>query len=56
MYPEENLCCSQEVGWATDCADFKQMKEGQANEENQKGIMTEFWDWTGQRTNNCLHV
>ena len=35
-----------EVGWATDCADFKQMKEGQANEENQKRYYEEFWEWS----------
>lgn len=34
-----------EVGWATDCADFTQMKEGQANEENQKKYYDEFWAW-----------
>ena len=35
-----------EVGWATDCADFKQMREGQANEENQKKYYEEFWKWS----------
>ena len=34
-----------EVGWSTDCADFTQMKEGQANEENQKKYYDEFWEW-----------
>lgn len=45
MYPDKFVLFS-EVGWATDCADFTQMKEGQANEENQKKYYDEFWDWT----------
>lgn len=45
MYPDKFVLFS-EVGWATDCADFKQMKEGQANEENQKKYYDAFWDWT----------
>ncbi len=44
MYPDKFILFS-EVGWATDCADFKQMKEGEANEENQKKYFEEFWDW-----------
>ena len=35
-----------EVGWATNCADFSQMKEGEANEENQKKYYQEFWKWS----------
>lgn len=45
MYPDKPIVFS-EVGWATNCADFKQMKEGQANEENQKKYYDEFWKWT----------
>ena len=45
MYPDKFVLFS-EVGWATDCADFKQMKEGQANEENQKRYYEEFWEWS----------
>ena len=41
-YPGKPIVFS-EVGWATDCADFKQMREGQANEENQKKYYEEFW-------------
>ena len=37
-YPGKPIVFS-EVGWATDCADFKQMKEGQANEETRRDIM-----------------
>lgn len=44
-YPDKPIVFS-EVGWATDCADFKQMKEGQANEENQKRYYEEFWEWS----------
>lgn len=44
MYPDKPVLFS-EVGWATDCADFTQMKEGQANEENQKRYYDEFWAW-----------
>lgn len=44
MYPDKPVLFS-EVGWATDCADFTQMKEGQANEENQKKYYDEFWAW-----------
>lgn len=44
-YPDKPIVFS-EVGWATDCADFKQMKEGQANEENQKKYYEEFWKWS----------
>ncbi|MBS7181939.1 MAG: hypothetical protein KH047_00355 [Eubacterium sp.] len=44
MYPDKFVLFS-EVGWATDCADFSQMKEGQANEENQKKYYDEFWEW-----------
>lgn len=44
-YPGKPIVFS-EVGWATDCADFKQMKEGQANEENQKKYYEEFWKWS----------
>jgi exo-beta-1,3-glucanase (GH17 family) len=44
-YPGKPIVFS-EVGWATDCADFKQMKEGQANEENQKRYYEEFWEWS----------
>ena len=45
MYPEKPVLFS-EVGWATDCADFTQMKEGQASEESQKKYYEEFWAWT----------
>ena len=45
LYPDKPVIFS-EVGWATDCADFSQMKEGQANEENQKRYYEEFWDWS----------
>lgn len=45
LYPDKFILFS-EVGWATDCADFSQMKEGQANEENQKKYYDEFWAWT----------
>lgn len=41
MYPDKFVIFS-EVGWATDCAVFTQMKEGEANEENQKNIMKSF--------------
>jgi exo-beta-1,3-glucanase (GH17 family) len=44
LYPDKMIVFS-EVGWATDCADFSQMKEGQANEENQKKYYNEFWEW-----------
>lgn len=44
-YPDKPIVFS-EVGWATDCADFKQMREGQANEENQKKYYEEFWKWS----------
>ena len=44
-YPGKLIVFS-EVGWATDCADFKQMREGQANEENQKKYYEEFWKWS----------
>lgn len=44
MYPDKFILFS-EVGWATDCADFKQMREGEANEENQKRYFDEFWEW-----------
>lgn len=44
-YPDKPVLFS-EVGWATDCVDFSQMKEGQANEENQKKYYEEFWEWT----------
>lgn len=44
-YPGKPIVFS-EVGWATDCADFKQMREGQANEENQKKYYEEFWKWS----------
>lgn len=43
-YPDKFVLFS-EVGWSTDCADFSQMKEGQANEENQKKYYDEFWAW-----------
>lgn len=43
-YPDKPVLFS-EVGWATDCVDFSQMKEGQANEENQKKYYEEFWEW-----------
>lgn len=43
-YPDKFVLFS-EVGWSTDCADFSQMKEGQANEENQKKYYDEFWEW-----------
>lgn len=45
QYPGKPIVFS-EVGWATDCADFKQMREGQANEENQKKYYEEFWKWS----------
>ena len=45
MYPDK-LVLFSEVGWATSCVDFSQMKEGQANEENQKKYYDEFWAWT----------
>ena len=44
LYPNKPVLFS-EVGWATDCVDFSQMKEGQANEENQKKYYDEFWEW-----------
>lgn len=44
LYPDKPVVFS-EVGWATDCVDFSQMKEGQANEENQKKYYEEFWAW-----------
>lgn len=44
LYPDK-LVLFSEVGWATNCADFSQMKEGQANEENQKKYYDEFWAW-----------
>ena len=43
-YPDKFVLFS-EVGWSTDCADFSQMKEGQANEENRKKYYDEFWEW-----------
>lgn len=45
LYPDKFVLFS-EVGWATNCADFSQMKEGEANEENQKKYYDEFWAWT----------
>ena len=45
MYRDKFILFS-EVGWATDCVDFTQMKEGQANEENQKKYYDAFWNWT----------
>ena len=45
MYPDKFVVFS-EVGWATDCAVFTQMKEGEANEENQKKYYEEFWEWS----------
>lgn len=45
MYPDKFVIFS-EVGWATDCAVFTQMKEGEANEENQKKYYEEFWEWS----------
>lgn len=45
LYPDKPVLFS-EVGWATDCADFTQMKEGQANPENQKKYYDAFWNWT----------
>lgn len=45
LFPDKPVLFS-EVGWATQCVDFTQMKEGQANEENQKKYYKEFWDWT----------
>lgn len=44
FYPNKPIIFS-EVGWATDCASFKNMKEGQANEENQKKYYEEFCNW-----------
>lgn len=45
LYPDKPVIFS-EVGWATNCADFSQMKEGEANEENQKKYYQEFWNWS----------
>ena len=45
LYPDKPVIFS-EVGWATNCADFSQMKEGEANEENQKKYYQEFWKWS----------
>ena len=45
MYPDKFVIFS-EVGWATDCAVFTQMKKGEANEENQKKYYEEFWEWS----------
>lgn len=45
LFPDKPVLFS-EVGWATQCVDFSQMKEGQANEENQEKYYKEFWDWT----------
>lgn len=45
MFPDKFVLFS-EVGWATDCAVFTQMKEGEANEENQKKYYEAFWEWT----------
>ena len=45
MYPDKFVIFS-EVGWATDCAVFTQMKEGEANEEKQKKYYEEFWEWS----------
>lgn len=43
-YPDKLVLIS-EAGWATSCVSFTQMKEGQANEENQKKYYDEFWAW-----------
>ena len=45
MYHDKFVIFS-EVGWATDCAVFTQMKEGEANEEKQKKYYEEFWEWS----------
>lgn len=44
LYPDK-LVLFSEVGWSTSCVDFSQMKEGEANEENQKKYYDEFWAW-----------
>ena len=48
LYPDKFVLFS-EVGWATDCADFTQMKEGEANEENQKKYYDGFWAWADRK-------
>lgn len=48
LYPDKFVLFS-EVGWATDCADFTQMKEGEANEENQKKYYDRFWAWADRK-------
>lgn len=55
LYPDKPVIFS-EVGWATNCADFSQMKEGEANEENQKKYYQEFWNWSDKEKNNILYV
>ena len=45
LYPNKPVLFS-EVGWSTDAVDFNQMKEGQANEENQKKYYDAFWAWS----------
>ncbi len=45
LYPNKPVLFS-EVGWSTDAVDFNQMKEGQANEENQKKYYDAFWTWS----------
>ena len=44
MFPDKFVLIS-EAGWATQCADFTQMKEGEANQEKQKKYYDEFWKW-----------
>ncbi len=44
LFPEKPVIFS-EVGWATDAVDFSQMKEGQANEANQKKYYEDFCAW-----------
>lgn len=44
LYPDKFVLIS-EAGWATSCADFSQMKEGEATEEKQKMYYDGFWKW-----------
>lgn len=45
LYPDKEILFS-EVGWATSSVGFAQIKEEDANEENQKKYIEEFWKWS----------
>ena len=47
MYPDKEVVFS-EVGWATSCVDFTNMKEGETTEEKQKQYYDEFWAWADE--------